>query len=317
MGASQFVQECKQEPSCQKQCPKCVTECPAVVGGRWDEDNAMVVGFMPFDQKLSRASGSRNAPAEAEEGKRLPTPVLLGKGLHAAVLSRNERAAQALLDKGASLEVPDEMGRTPLFHAVCQCETFMVAKHLVKRGARVDAVDHNLLTPLHETCQRGDLLMTSLLLEARAHLQARDSHGRTPLHLAVQEQHVHIVVHLVQHGASLAARTNDDLTPHDIAYSGGAANLASYLERAALLSEDTTEQASFMGLAVLQKVVTEETDTEELKLLNERFSTPAPHSPTPAEREFSGFFEQDTPATTSSEREVAIDRATCSAAGSP
>ena len=82
----------------------------------------------------------------------------------------------------------------------------MIAAHLLKAGAEVDARDNEGYTPLHwAAAENSNELVLSLLIEAGADPAAMDGDGLTPLHFALLFQDRRtvgpVVATLLQSGA--------------------------------------------------------------------------------------------------------------------
>jgi len=60
-----------------------------------------------------------------------------------------------------------------------------VVEYLLKKGARVDARDKLLRTPLHMACVRGHAVIANLLIDYKCDTFERDVSGRTAMHFAV------------------------------------------------------------------------------------------------------------------------------------
>merc|ERR1712130_806031 len=76
-------------------------------------------------------------------------------------------SGQLLLEQGASLEVKDKAGRTPLLGAAQGGHTNML-ELLQEQGAIVDVQDSKGSTALHLTCAGGHNAAASLLLRLPA-----------------------------------------------------------------------------------------------------------------------------------------------------
>ena len=100
----------------------------------------------------------------------------------------------ALLDAGLSAELPDDNGFTLLDDAVI-ANRVDVARLLIARGANVNAVDKNGMTPLMyaASIDYGDSAMIDLLVKAGASREARTKDGLTAGELARKYEHVHVL----------------------------------------------------------------------------------------------------------------------------
>jgi ankyrin repeat protein len=100
----------------------------------------------------------------------------------------------ALLDAGLSIELPDDSGFTLLDSAVI-ANRIDAARLLIARGANVNAVDKNGMTPLlfAASIDYGDSAMVELLVKSGANRQARTKDGLTAVELAHKYEHSHVL----------------------------------------------------------------------------------------------------------------------------
>ncbi|KAH9138587.1 hypothetical protein AeRB84_017098 [Aphanomyces euteiches] len=155
---------------------------------------------------------------------------------------------KVLLDHGASIDLPDNVGSTPLILASWH-GCFDVVRELLARGASIDATDnfdgssplnmaaftgslnivrellaqgasvdlvnHIGATPLHSTIQFGRFDVVHELLAHDASVNLADNSGRTPLHEASTYRHVNIIKLLLDSGANLQLQDKDGKTARD------------------------------------------------------------------------------------------------------
>ncbi|MDQ7826019.1 MAG: ankyrin repeat domain-containing protein [Candidatus Eremiobacteraeota bacterium] len=76
-----------------------------------------------------------------------------------------------------------------------------VAELLISRGADVNALTINGVSPLHWACEGNSLEMVDLLIRKGARLNARDRCGRTPLYRALRRSRKRIAAFLIMKGA--------------------------------------------------------------------------------------------------------------------
>jgi ankyrin repeat protein len=102
--------------------------------------------------------------------------------------------ARALFDLGAPIDFADGNGITMLGRSVLNNEIEM-AKMLIARGANVNVVDKQGMTPLlwAANIDFGDAAMIELLLRAGARTDARNKDGLTPLELARKYGHTNLI----------------------------------------------------------------------------------------------------------------------------
>jgi ankyrin repeat protein len=111
---------------------------------------------------------------------------------------RGDATAAALaMRAGASLEVKDASGRTPLLLAVTK-DHVAVARLLVYLGATPDALDDQHDTPWLVTGVTGSVDMLEVLLPARPDLRIRNRFGGTSLIPASERGHVAYVRRVVR-----------------------------------------------------------------------------------------------------------------------
>jgi len=161
--------------------------------------------------------------------------------LHWAASSDDADVAEALIDGGANLEMPDGSIGTPLDNAIGY-GCWNVAKLLVNRGARVDKLWHaaalgkydRLIDLLDETppseealteaffqaCSGGQRRAAELLLTRGVDINAAPGYGSSPLEAAAAlgTQRQQLVEWLREHGArprggSLALRPRTGMVP--------------------------------------------------------------------------------------------------------
>lgn len=97
-------------------------------------------------------------------------------------------ALQALAEKDpAVLAFQDGQGRS-LLHGAAACGHMEMARWLIERGNRVNAVTVEMITPLMQAAQAGRIEAARLLIAKGANLEARNSKGRTALILVGRER---------------------------------------------------------------------------------------------------------------------------------
>ena len=104
----------------------------------------------------------------------------------------------ALLDAGADSNEADDAGFTLLYGAVVRNHT-EVARLLIERGAKVNAVDGRGMTPLlyAASADFGDCSMVDLLLKMGANPAARTKEGLTAQDLARKYGHTYLAASFV------------------------------------------------------------------------------------------------------------------------
>ena len=112
--------------------------------------------------------------------------------------------ATACVSEGRDVNARDELGNTPLHHAI-EFNALRLADLLLASGADPDIVNHQGASPLHRAAPY-DTVRVQLLLDAGADIDLRDGSGATPLHAA--EGDAEVIALLLAAGAD--ARSVDD-----------------------------------------------------------------------------------------------------------
>ncbi len=131
----------------------------------------------------------------------LPFDETMCKGGDAALLAGVKRFGETLANdpKKTLAQVKHELAAPPLHHAALLCQPELI-RVLVRRGAKLEAVDGQGLTALHwSSCEAA----TAALVDLHASVTAKSSSGLTPLHLAIDKGSVAV---LLAHGADLEAQ---------------------------------------------------------------------------------------------------------------
>lgn len=110
------------------------------------------------------------------------------------------------------LKKHDRYGHTALIVA-CDANHLQLVETLLESGASVDLADLDGVSPLSHAAATGDIKLVDLLLKYQAVFSV-DQEGRTPLHHAAQVGHIDMVVYLLGQGGSLA-KDNQGRTPVD------------------------------------------------------------------------------------------------------
>eukprot|EP01012_Entosiphon_sulcatum_P055783 TRINITY_DN7829_c0_g1_i1.p1 TRINITY_DN7829_c0_g1~~TRINITY_DN7829_c0_g1_i1.p1 ORF type:complete len:2451 (+),score=352.13 TRINITY_DN7829_c0_g1_i1:70-7422(+) len=108
--------------------------------------------------------------------------------------------AQLLVDAGASLELPDKNGFTPLCAAVLG-DHHDTVEYLLTAGSDVHARVVQGSTALHIAVVRGNTAIVQLLIDSGAQLSEVDNMGETPLYKAAKAGNIGVVELLVERGA--------------------------------------------------------------------------------------------------------------------
>ena len=122
--------------------------------------------------------------------------------LHTASESGYLKVVEALLSKGAEINVEDEDRCTPLMLAAERGHIDMLL-YLIDHGADVSKKGWKKQTALHYASESGDLKVVEALLNKGAEIDVEDRDGRTPLMLAAAKRHISILLYLIDHGADV------------------------------------------------------------------------------------------------------------------
>ncbi|MDX1689068.1 MAG: sigma-70 family RNA polymerase sigma factor [Candidatus Promineifilaceae bacterium] len=137
--------------------------------------------------------------------------------LHWAAGTGNEALAELLVEHGADVNDPDQMGKTPLVRAVHMGQTEMV-RWLLQHGAN---------------------------RAGRTPSEGGGPTGLTPLHVAVIQNHADVAELLLAHGADASATDDEDRTPLDWAHVKGLPELVDLLGGEVPRETQPTEPRTF------------------------------------------------------------------------
>ncbi len=120
-----------------------------------------------------------------------------------------------LLDKASHkiINTPNEKGYTPLM-AAAALNNGDAIRALLKKGARIVAVDHDGFTALHRAVEGGNYAAAEALLSAGANPNVcTEQDGFTPLYIAIIIRNVPLVRLLLHHKADPNTKTKEGITP--------------------------------------------------------------------------------------------------------
>ncbi|PGH15640.1 hypothetical protein AJ79_02233 [Helicocarpus griseus UAMH5409] len=140
--------------------------------------------------------------------------------LHIASHIGNVGAAEALLEKGASVQLADSEGNTSLHIAASQGHLEIV-QLLLSKKSDLAAVSNAGATPLHLAASNGHFGVVEELLTNGADARAVDQASVTPLWCATNKGSVDIVELLLDNGAEVSKGNNEGVTPVQLASSRG------------------------------------------------------------------------------------------------
>ena len=177
-----------------------------------------------MDEALDEALAKKNLKALSRALESKPSLTELdsdGKSaLHRAVTFKSLECAEALLAAGASLDVPDEDGNTPLY-ALLKSKTGSMsaleqtnARWLIEKGASLDVPGEYGQTALHHAADSAPLALLELLLDGGAK-SVKDEGGNTPLYrcLSTHFTDQKVWTLLLAHGCSVTDVNEAGETP--------------------------------------------------------------------------------------------------------
>ena len=123
--------------------------------------------------------------------------------LHRAAACGNYEAVCALIGRGATIDIQDNKGETPLYNAVMMYDNWRIVAELLNRGASVHTQNVQGQIPLHIAANRGGYRAVRLLLEHGAPVDAQDYKQWTPLHYAAYNGDKKVAEELLAQGADV------------------------------------------------------------------------------------------------------------------
>jgi ankyrin repeat protein len=135
--------------------------------------------------------------------------------LHKAVIENKALEVAKLIDDKVDVNmVAHDM--TPLLLACkynCDNNAYTIATLLIKKGANVNFLDKNGMTPLMYASSNDCAGVAKLLIEHNATIDARGILATTPLLFATFNGHTHVAEVLLDHGANVNAQNTPGFTP--------------------------------------------------------------------------------------------------------
>ncbi|KAM3595841.1 uncharacterized protein V6R79_003708 [Siganus canaliculatus] len=141
--------------------------------------------------------------------------------LHAAAHRGLLEICYMLVQAGAKVDAQDKDMRTPLLEAIIN-NHIEVAHYLVQNGACVYHIEEDGYTGLHHAAKLGNLEIVNMLLETgQVDVNAQDSGGWTPIIWAAEHKHVAIIKALLNRGADVTIKDKElNVCLHWAAYAG-------------------------------------------------------------------------------------------------
>lgn len=129
-----------------------------------------------------------------------------------AAKTRNVALLESCLDQGANPDHQNGVGRTALYYAAAADAPFMMAI-LIKAGASLNLSDEEGATPLHIAINNSAWDAATMLIDAKANIDYQvDADHVTPLQTAffvdMKEKSTSRVEFLIEHGADMSKTLN-------------------------------------------------------------------------------------------------------------
>ena len=140
-----------------------------------------------------------------------PNSDLVAKMAHLAIRQDRPDIIKALVERGMSVDIKDENGKTLLFFAA-EKNKHQVLDELLSMGANPDIPDGRGRFPLFHAINEKNM-DTAKKLIPHASPDTIDSDGRNALHLAAHKNDLEIVTALHEQGTSLDTKDKDGKTP--------------------------------------------------------------------------------------------------------
>uniref|UniRef100_A0A673G3Z4 Histone-lysine N-methyltransferase EHMT2-like n=1 Tax=Sinocyclocheilus rhinocerous TaxID=307959 RepID=A0A673G3Z4_9TELE len=143
--------------------------------------------------------------------------------LHAAAQRGLLEVCYLLIQAGAKVDAQDKTLRTPLLEAIVNNHVEVV-KYLIQSGACVYHAEEDGSTGLHHAAKLGNLEVLMLLLSTgQVDLNAQDSGGWTPIIWAAEHRHIDVIRALLNRGADVTLRDKEmNVCLHWASFAGSA-----------------------------------------------------------------------------------------------
>uniref|UniRef100_A0A671WTC5 Euchromatic histone-lysine N-methyltransferase 2 n=1 Tax=Sparus aurata TaxID=8175 RepID=A0A671WTC5_SPAAU len=141
--------------------------------------------------------------------------------LHAAAQRGLLEICYMLIQAGAKVDAQDKDMRTPLLEAIIN-NHIEVAHYLIQNGACVYHIEEDGYTGLHHAAKLGNLEILNMLLETgQVDVNAQDSGGWTPIIWAAEHKHITVIKALLNRGADVTINDKElNVCLHWAAYAG-------------------------------------------------------------------------------------------------
>lgn len=129
------------------------------------------------------------------------------------------KRVKRILDQGASVNVTDHKGKSPL-HRASQAGFVAITQLLLTQGAELELVDANGGTPIFDAAHHGRTPTVELLINAGANIHHTESRGETILFMAARGHHVETFAFLMEAGCNLDHKNKRGKTVEEMIRSG-------------------------------------------------------------------------------------------------
>lgn len=120
--------------------------------------------------------------------------------LHLAIISKQVKVVEALIEVGANIDITDDNKVSPLMLAAKNADSEVVSL-LLKHNALTDFKDSDSKTPLIYAVSVNNLSIVEALIRARIDVNVPDNEGKTAIFYAVENPNSEIVEALIAAGA--------------------------------------------------------------------------------------------------------------------
>lgn len=150
------------------------------------------------------------------------------EALQNAVVSKNIESIKAFLSSPADLDAIKIDGEHPVAHFIKDDMAF--AQELIRLGASPDVIDKNGYTPLMYAVIRQDNEFLDLLLDKKSYLNELDKKGRTAIMYAAIKNNIYAAKKLVEHKADIYKSKDGKWTAYQYAKEMKHTEIASLLK---------------------------------------------------------------------------------------
>ena len=158
--------------------------------------------------------------------------------LHHAMRHSCHAVIDVLLGSSADVNAQDAIGNAPIYYSAVEGDPPGTEK-LITAGANVNLANKNGVSPLMSAVWQNQQTIFDMVLNAGAAVDVADSKGYTALHYAAQMGYANFVQRLIAAGAPVAAQARDGKKPLDLV--GGNDEIRGMLEQAMPAAESAAE----------------------------------------------------------------------------